>query len=242
MGRELPTSSQQATIDSMMMSKCKHHSTTEVSQANIVVGDWAEKWIASHLAVDYMVKIMKGITISTRHELFMDKRERDLCSGSQTSRLHQLSNPSFLGGDGEKDIRVIKYIIDHVFMIYFHESDPRLMKLGSGSAFVYTSSVLFPETFIHYNMVQGKSRTEAEQKFMQIEIDENERKVLHEEIEEAMVKNSGESDEDSENEWVDHSDIEEDNELVEQDNVLDDQEIWNYIGYYDDEHKYRIFG
>ena len=57
-----------------------------------------------------------------------------------------------------------------------------------------------------------------------------------------MDNNRRESEEDSEDEWVDHSDIEENNELVEQDNVLDDQEIWNYIGYYDDEHKYRIFG
>ena len=107
----------------------------------------------SPVAIEHMVKIMKGIVKSRRHELFLDKRERDQCSGSETSRLYQLSNPGFLGGGGEKDTVVIKHLIDRVFMIHFHDSDPRLKELGSGSAFVYTSCVLFPETFIHQHQV-----------------------------------------------------------------------------------------
>ena len=99
------------------------------------------------------MKVMKGIVKSRRHELFLDKRERDQCSGSETSLLYQLSNPGFLGGGGEKDTVVIKHLIDRVFLIYFHDSDPRLKELGSGSAFVYTSCVLFPETFIHQHQV-----------------------------------------------------------------------------------------
>ena len=218
----------------MIMSNLKHHLTTVVGQPNIVF-EWVESWIASHVAAEHMVKIMKGTTSSTRHELFMVKRERNQCSGSEISRLHQLSNPCFLDGDGEKDLRVIKYLIDHVFMMNFPQSDPRLMELGTDSAFVYTSCVLFPETFIHYHILQGKSREEAELAFLKIEIDEEERKGLIGEIEGAMDINRREIEEDSGNEWVDHSDMEEDIEPDEQDSVLDDGEIWNYIGYYDKE-------
>ena len=102
-----------------------------------------------------MKKVMKGVVKSRRHDLFLDKKERDQCSGSETSMLNQLSNPGFLGGGGEKDTVVIKHLIDRVFMKFFHEADPKLMKLGTETAFVYTSCVLFPETFIHQHQVGG---------------------------------------------------------------------------------------
>ena len=92
---------------------------------------------------------MSNKTKSRRHDLFLDKKERERCSGSETSRLYQLSNPGFLGGGGEKDTVVIKQLIDTVFMKYFHEADPRLRRIGDSKAFIYTSCVLFPETFIH---------------------------------------------------------------------------------------------
>ena len=79
----------------------------------------------------------------------LDNKEWERCSASETSRLYQLSNPGFLGGGGEKDTVVIKQLIDTVFMKYFHEADPRLRRIGDSKAFIYTSCVLFPETFIH---------------------------------------------------------------------------------------------
>ena len=96
-----------------------------------------------------MKNVMKGKTKSRRHELFLDKRERERCNGSETSRLYQLSNPGYLGGGGEKDTIVIKQLIETVFIKYFDQADSKLQKLGQKIAFVYTSCVLFPETFIH---------------------------------------------------------------------------------------------
>eukprot|EP00092_Neocalanus_flemingeri_P007418 GFUD01008011.1.p1 GENE.GFUD01008011.1~~GFUD01008011.1.p1 ORF type:complete len:2535 (+),score=676.26 GFUD01008011.1:509-8113(+) len=186
--------------------------TTERSQANIDIAEWAESWIDSPMAIDHMVKVMKGVVKSRRHDLFLDKRERDQCSGSETSRLYQLSNPGFLGGGGEKDTVVIKHLIDRVFMVNFQQADHKLKELGAGSAFVYTSCVLFPETFIHQHQVQGKSREEAEQAFMEVAVDVEERKGLNQEIKEAAVRNRRDSEEDSGDEWVDHSDMEEDME------------------------------
>ena len=100
-----------------------------------------------------MRRVMKARTASRRHNLFLDKKERERCSGSETSRLYQLSNPGFLGGGGEKDTVVIRQLIDTVFNVNFHEADPKLRELGIDSAFVYTSCVLFPETFIHQHQV-----------------------------------------------------------------------------------------
>ena len=105
------------------------------------------------MAIDHMVKVMRGVVKSRRHDLFLDKRERDQCSGSETSRLYQLSNPGFLGGGGQKDTVVIKHLIDRVFMVHFKQAEQKLKELGTGSAFVYTSCVLFPETFIHQHQV-----------------------------------------------------------------------------------------
>ena len=79
---------------------------------------------------------MSNKTKSRRHDLFLDKKERERCSGSETSRLYQLSNPGFLGGGGEKDTVVIKQLIDMVFMKYFHLADPRQM-IGDSKAFIY---------------------------------------------------------------------------------------------------------
>ena len=68
-----------------------------------------------------MRRVMRAKTASRRHNLFLDKKERERCSGSETSRLYQLSNPGFLGGGGEKDTVVIRQLIDKVFNKYFHE-------------------------------------------------------------------------------------------------------------------------
>ena len=147
--------------------------TTQKNAASEDIAGWAEEWIrsghniqltefkrynvsktsfscfSSPMAVERMKNVMRGKTKSRRHELFLDKRERERCSGNETSRLYQLSNPGYLGGGGEKDTIVIKQLIETVFVKYFSHADPKLKKLGHKIAFVYTSCVLFPETFIH---------------------------------------------------------------------------------------------
>merc|ERR1719481_1704077 len=51
--------------------------TTERSQANIDIAEWAESWIDSPLAIEHMRKVMRGVVKSRRHDLFLDKRERE---------------------------------------------------------------------------------------------------------------------------------------------------------------------
>jgi len=186
--------------------------TLERSKENEDIAEWAENWIKSPLAVEHMLKVMRGQVKSRRHDLFLDKRERDHCCGSETSRLYKLSNPGFLGGHGEKDTAVIKQLIESVFIRYFESAEPNLKSLGKdNTAFVYTSCVLFPETFIHQHQCQGKSREEAERAFMEVAVDLEERMGLSLEIREAAAASrkrvEGAGGEDSGDEWVDHSDI-----------------------------------
>ena len=58
--------------------------------------------------------------------------------------------------------------------------------------------------------MQGKSKEDAEQTFMEVVVDEDERKGLNQEIKEAAVKNRRDNEEDSGDEWVNHSDMEDD--------------------------------
>jgi len=160
-----------------------------------------------------MKNVMKGKKKSRRHELFLDKRERERCNGSETSRLYQLSNPGYLGGGGEKDTIVIKQLIETVFIKYFDQADSKLQKLGQKIAFVYTSCVLFPETFIHQLEMSGKNREEAELSFMEVAVDLEERQGLNQEIQENILRNRKRREEEGEglasgDEWVDHSDME----------------------------------
>ena len=58
--------------------------------------------------------------------------------------------------------------------------------------------------------MQGKSKEDAEQTFMEVVVDVDERKGLNQEIKEAAVQNRRDNDEDSGDEWVNHSDMEDD--------------------------------
>ena len=58
--------------------------------------------------------------------------------------------------------------------------------------------------------MQGKSKEDAEQTFMEVVVDVDERKGLNQEIKEAAVKNVRDNEEDSGDEWVNHSDMEDD--------------------------------
>ena len=172
--------SEHGVVDSMEMGEdVVAHLTTTRSQENIDIANWAEEWISNPNAVDHMERVMKGTCKSRRHTLFLDRRERLRCSGSDTSRLYQLSNPGFLGGGGEVDIAVIKQL-DKEFLERLPKAQKVLSMVYSNNnqmAFVYASYVLFPETFIHQHQLQGKSREEAAVAFMEVAVDAEEKKV-----------------------------------------------------------------
>ena len=73
------------------------------------------------MAVSHLRRVMEGRVRSKRHSLFLNKRERESCSATDTSRLYQLSNPGFLGGYGQKDSIVINELMEKVFNKYFDE-------------------------------------------------------------------------------------------------------------------------
>jgi len=87
--------------------------------------------LSSSVAMERMLEVMSGRYASRRHELFLNKKEREQCSGLRTSDLHQLSNPGFLGGGGEKDSAVLRQLMDF-FKVLFPPStsvqnpDPKL--------------------------------------------------------------------------------------------------------------------
>ena len=170
-------------VDSMEMGEdVVAHLTTTRSQENIDIANWAEDWISNPMAVDHMERVMRGTCKSRRHTLFLDRRERLRCSGSDTSRLYQLSNPGFLGGGGEVDTAVIKQL-EKVFLEHLPKAQKELQEVcaaNSQMAFVYASCVLFPETFIHQHQLQGKNREEAEVAFMEVAVDAEEKKVSRE--------------------------------------------------------------
>jgi hypothetical protein len=68
--------------------------------------------VSSSVATERLLDVMSGRYASRRHELFMNKKEREQCSGLRTSNLHQLSNPGFLGGGGEKDSAVLRQLME----------------------------------------------------------------------------------------------------------------------------------
>jgi len=184
------------------------HLTTARSQENLDIARWAGEWIGSSMATSHMVRVMAARTRSRRHLLFLDRRERERCSGAGTSRLYQLSNPGFLGGGGETDTAVIKHLIERVFLPNLEAADPELREIYARDdqcGFVYATCVLFPETFIHQHQVQGKTREEAEVAFMEMAVDAEERVNLTKEIQEAARRRMDAGD--SGDELVDHSDL-----------------------------------
>ena len=112
---------------------------------------WALSWIKTQEAKDYMRSVMMATTVSRRHKLFLKKSERDQSSPLCLSQLYKLSNPGFIGeGGGVSDIKIIKELIENVFNVNFNDADTKLKQLGKNVAYIYTITVLFPETFIHY--------------------------------------------------------------------------------------------
>lgn len=171
--------------------------------------EWVETWISSPVAVERMVTIMKAERRSERHQLYQQKRQRERCNGAEISTLYSISNPSFLGIEGEEDSEVISYLIKNVFNIYFDQADSIVQDVGREGGFVYSSCILFPETFIHYLQERGlPNYTEAEEAFLYSPVDEEERASLDKEIEEG-AKDMVVEDESSD-EWLEESDIESD--------------------------------
>ena len=75
----------------------------------------------SDVAVSHLRKVMEGSVRSRRHNLFLNKRERDSCSATNPSTLFLLSNAGFLGKTPGKDSIVINELMDNVFHKYFDE-------------------------------------------------------------------------------------------------------------------------
>ena len=73
------------------------------------------------MAVSHLRKVMEGSVRSRRHNLFLNKRERDSCSATNPSTLFLLSNAGFLEKTPGKDRLVINELIDNVFHKYFDE-------------------------------------------------------------------------------------------------------------------------
>ena len=97
---------------------------------------------------------MKGQLKSRRHNLFMDRKEREQAGIIRTSKLYVLSNPAFMGNStGERDSEIIHYLIDDVFNLHFHESETRLREIGLNEGFTYATTVLFPEMFLNQHQV-----------------------------------------------------------------------------------------
>ena len=74
----------------------------------------------SDVAISHLRKVMQGTVKSKRHNLFLNKREREACSAGDISRLYKLSNQGFLGDDG-KDSIVINELMENVYKKYFDE-------------------------------------------------------------------------------------------------------------------------
>jgi len=207
--------SEHGVVDSTEMDKdVAAHLTTTRSQENIDIANLANDWISNPKVVEHMVRVMKGSRKSSRHTLFLDGRERLRCSGSDTSRLYQLSNPGFLGGGGQVDTDVVKQL-EKIFVEHLSKAQTELKHIYESNnqmAFVYASCVLFPETFIHQHQLKGKNREEAEVAFMEVAVDAEEKKVLNKEIQDEARRRMEEGAMDSGDEWVDHSDLEESDE------------------------------
>ena len=90
----------------------------------------------SDVAVSHLRKVMEGKVRSKRHTLFFNKKQRESCSANDTSLLHQLSNPSFLGGYGKKDSIVINKLMEKVFDKYFDEVSV-MMRIILFSVFIF---------------------------------------------------------------------------------------------------------
>ena len=166
---------------------------------------------------------MRGDFESHRHDLFLERQEREQCSGFRLSRLHRLSNPGYLGAGGKMDSAVIAWL-EEVFEANVNTAEEKLQVIVDKSVgFTYATAVLFPETFIHQQEASGYSREEAEALFLQVDIEEDEREALRREIKEAAKEIEKEalkreikeaamrhkSDKRYEEEWVDHSDLDE---------------------------------
>merc|ERR1719186_909754 len=180
--------------------------TATRSIANLEMINSVEEWMRSPDVVEHLVRVMKGELKSRRHELFMERKEREQAGIIRTSKLYVLSNPAFMGNStGERDSEIIHYLIDDVFNLHFHESDARLREIGLNEGFTYATTVLFPEMFLNQHQVRNKlSREEAERAFMEIEVTDEEREGLEQEIREGVV--SQEEEDISENEWIDETD------------------------------------
>ena len=182
-------------------------------------------WIHSDKAIQRMEAIIRGDFASHRHDLFLEREEREQCSGFRLSRLHRLSNPGYLGSGGDIDRAdidraVIAWLIK-VLEANLNTAERNLqMIMDKSIVFTYATAVLFPETFIHQQEALGYSREEAEAIFLHDEIEEDEREALRMELKEA-AKEKEEQEADEQNKGEEEEEEEEEQEEEEEEVILE---------------------
>merc|ERR1719192_1085151 len=94
-----------------------------------------------------------------------------------------MANTSFLGDNNLDQIVINK--LQEIYNKHIGQSEERLQRLNERSdlALDYSSVVLFPETFIHWHMSQGKTRENAEAEFLQGVVSDEETMDFEEEVE-----------------------------------------------------------
>lgn len=180
---------------------------TVTSQDAKDLASLAEAWLRSNHGLTYLVGVMAGVVRSRRHGLFLERSQRQGCSGSGVSELHRLSNTGYLEAGGLQDTRILRYLETTVFLPHLARAQQELQEVAEDrhTTFLYCSCVLLPETMIYLLEQQGGSRQEAERAFLRVEDDLQERRGLQEEIKEAAKK--WQEDQKVEEDWIDHSDI-----------------------------------
>ena len=167
----------------------------------------AETWLQSSHGLAHLVGVMAGVVRTRRHRLFLEKSQREGCSGRRVSKLHWLSNPGYLEARGVRDTRILRYLETKVFLPNLARAQQELQEVAGGRQipFLYCSCVLLPETMIHLLEEQGMNRLEAERVFQKVEEDAQEKRGLRQEIQEAARR--WQKQQEVEEEWVDHSDM-----------------------------------
>ena len=169
------------------------------SKTNDYVIDSAHTWIDKKELECHLVKIMKGKTPSKRHQIFLQ--------GSKSlMTLYEACNPGYFGSDSMSVDYLLKKL-QHMFLNNFSKASAKLKKFGKHNA-TYSVTVMVAEAIIWQHQMLGKSRTEAEELFMQMEMNLEEEHQISRKWAKFDAEQSSKHNEERGDEWVDHSDME----------------------------------
>ena len=127
----------------------------------------------------------------------------------------------FFQAGSKTDSDVIHWLTQFVEKKIKVVGDKKLQNImyKKNASFIYASTVMFPEAFIHQQERAGKKRKEAEKMFLQAGKgeEEDERQAFKAEIKEAAkriqeeerasIRQKMDNKDYEENEWIDHSDL-----------------------------------